>query len=368
MGLSKDERQDQMTFQADHIFRLACEIKEAISNDKQAYYNKRPIIALCDEACTIWHALFRSRSNGAYWILGGSVGADIKCNEHDPLSLSIRHFLDSHKPKDETDNMLQKYDNDHYHEQQLTHECLTENASPVFGKILKLYSGVEALMYALRRYDDEFRRSYAELDALLSSIYGQCYRIFRSSDIVVQCYLIADISKMLLSNETFDSLCKKMNLQHDMRYLDHRDINDLVDLHQKLHESLVINKKGGSCPPLYTCVKVFLKLANRRFHYDHQFNQLKTELQKSKEFVDWCTVESLFKDCQKAHSTHETNDQEAYRSNDNLDHMQAIHGWDYHLKPKQETKLASGSTSSNPRKIIKKESAETKNHAKRAHR
>lgn len=329
MGLSNEERQEQITVRADEIFYLACEIQEKIDEDKRGYYNKDIVRKLCQEAKTIWHALLRSSSNGMFWLLGGAVGAEVKSNDRNPLSFAIQHFLESEKPKSQPEQMLKEWDCENIHKNHLTHLSVTENASPVFGKLLRLYANLEGIIYALRRYDDDFRRSYVELDQLVSSLFGQCYHIFKTSDVVVHCYLISDIAELLLHNETFDEICKKMNLQHHMRYLNERDVNELVTLHQEVHESLIANSTGLKRPPLDVCIKVFLKLANRRFHYDHEFNQLKKELQNINEKVDWSIAEELFKTCKKAHEEDNKTNSERYQQNSDLDHMTAIHGFDY---------------------------------------
>jgi hypothetical protein len=287
--------------------------------------------------------------------LGGSVGTPVT-QQHDPLSCAVRNFIEEGRPKDETHAVVDKYYSEHFYEDQMTHIYLVRAASPVMGDLLKLYCHLESLIYALRRYNDQLRTSHAELDAMISSLYGQCYEVFVHSPVIVHSYLIYDIGQLMLRNQDFVKVLSKMNLHHHMRYMEFRDVNVLVDLHKELHESMHKDKNGVDIPTLNACVVVYLKLVGRRFHYDHELKELKNHLSKptnSANKIDWKLVDELFAECQKLHKQEEEQDRKQYRENSDYDHMTAIHGYGYDI-PKATKPMVEAVK---PKKPIRKSAA-----------
>jgi len=317
------------------IWLLALE--KNIKRDRNADVDTESASQICSEAKNIWHAIYGVYSNSSYWLLGGSVGCDTKDKSCDPLSSAIRHKLGEYREEEsETNKMMEKFDNDNYHLDQMTHLYLTREASEVLGELLEMYSYVEAMFYSVRRYDDELRQSYHNLDALLSSIYGQFYNIFRGSSIVAHCYLIADIEKLLIKNDTFETVLKSQHLQHHMRFMECRNISELVTLHKELHGAVVPDKNGRACPDLNSCVLTFLKLSGRRFHSDYAFKALKESLGEKGNNIDWTTAGVVFENCKKLHDQNEKEGQVHYEENSDFSHMAAIHGYCYQ-KPEKNT-------------------------------
>ena len=336
MGLSDEERQDKIIATASEIFKLAVSIEKNAKNDNGLYGTKESIERLCSEAKAIWHAIYGGHSNSAYWILGGSVGSETKNDAFDPLSSAIRHQLDDSAADSERSQIVDDYEEKNYHLGQMTHLYLTRDASVVLGELLQMYEYIESMFYAVRRYDDELRQSLSNLDALLSSLYGQFYCIFKYSQEVVHCYLIADICKLLIRNEKFEAALKSQHLQHNMRYMGRRNVSELVALHKELHEAFVQDKGGREYPDLNSCVQTFLKLAGRRFHCDYGFKALKGVLDKKGNKIDWATAESNFNQCKKLHAQEEKEGRVHYGENSDWNHMVAIHGYRYQ-KPENKT-------------------------------
>ena len=210
MGLSNEERLDKMTWAAHHLTQLGAQLPSHEPYER--------LKGLCGQ---VWHTLLGGNSNGAHWIFGSSAGNPIK-NSESPWAVALAEHFRADRADNWLDEMraqrLDKYYNmtdaeqmkalhpemeDQDEEAASIHNLLKimESHEDRYGKptvtgrdkVFLIYAQTENMIYALRRYDDSFKKGFAPLDKLTSDIQGECFNIFSRSQDFAKAYLMNQI-------------------------------------------------------------------------------------------------------------------------------------------------------------------------------
>lgn len=213
MGLSNSERRVKMAFAIRNVVHAARHLP-----DEHKSHDLRPTKDLVDK---LWYAFLAKESNSTHWIFGSSAD-----NEIDGRASSLWDIaLSAHFDEQREDNWLEKSKEDRanaywklsYDEQLRTLDPFFEDKQEeeasipnllaaldkrmsldplkhtVLDKVYLIYAHTESLQYALRRYDDDFRKGFADLDVLMSRLQGACFTIFSQDTSYAFAYLLNQI-------------------------------------------------------------------------------------------------------------------------------------------------------------------------------
>lgn len=193
---------------------------------------------------------------------------------------------------------------------------LLYQAGKSYKAIYDIFSWSEQLIYYLRRYDDQFIKSLELLSKIVSDIQGECFNLFKQSDVYSRAYILNLLCKFLYKNpypsckDKWDPLTKflsKESEHHDLnRLMNEGELKTLAELHYKLH-------KAHQSKKLTTQLRseAFLILSGRRFHYDYKFDELIKDLKLNKE--DTLKLKAVFNKNKEDYEKHEKNSRESYK-------------------------------------------------------
>lgn len=325
MGLSNDERLSKLYWGITHITQLATSI-----NLKNAPYDQAEAIRqLRASADTLWNGFLGSHSNGAYWILGGDAGNPVR-GPNGPWSAAIVSLCDEHR-KDpsviRTKDLLKDAPFDPF-EGYLDIPGLLSNSEEYGGlrkTIYKIYGWTEFVSYALRRYDDDLRTGLSAVDKAIADIQGTCFGIFAGDEIYGRAYVLNRTLEALYGKaygpkdpvrEAFLNLC----MHHDLTRPMGRDgsLTECIewDKWRMTHKDTPQNR-----------ITLALRIAGRRFHYDHKFKDLMKAVKDCTPAVREDRLRKVFDQCKAAHDADEAESHDTYRKDAHLDEATVIHGY-----------------------------------------
>jgi len=306
MGLSDGERKSGIYYSVKALNEILTEWNERCS--KGYARNKfKNIKNLIDQT---WHAMFGTTTNGIHWFTGSSSSNQICGEPNTPWQMAIVQHLEpiaakladkanwksssppEEKPFDAMEflnipNLIINQDGENYPEH----------------FVFKTYQWVEQLSYYLRRYRDEFKESFQELDEIVSKIYGECYVAFQSNKDFAKAYVIHQIMEIIYSpkypwsDDEFDVVTKIMNdnsLHHDFgKLMAYKiPIENLVEIHIDLTVDKVsamkladeAGEKHKWCDNfqlLKSRCFAMLKLIEQPYQYEHIQKKIIADIEKS---------------------------------------------------------------------------------------
>jgi len=313
MGLSNEERLSKM-FWAVHHLSLQCRELKAEG------WHRESIEHLQELGDKLWHALLEGKRDSAYWILGGDLDSGVT-GPNSPWGVLIEAQCEEAQASEEPSRDDLPFDPFRCF---LSVEGLAgQGVDGEFRRnVLGIYREVESLIYGLRRYTDTFRLGFENLDRLASNLLGACFAAMQGEDGYAKAYVGNRLMKWIYG-QWGGPVWKALNEVNMHHYLS-RFMSDYCTLAEVIawdewrltHKDTVQNR-----------LVLALRMAGRRFHYDHQFTQLvkATRGLGVREKV----LKREFAKCIKAHEAHEAENQGQYVAERDSEENTVIHGFDY---------------------------------------
>jgi hypothetical protein len=177
MSLSNEERLGRIWVATLNISRIG---REFDASDPHRGYNRLKTLTE-----NIWHAFLKGAYDGGLWLFGAHAENTLQ-DLSNPWSAAIalhceasRDSLPMADPEAPTDPLKTTF----------SITSLLQIADNDLVRAYHIQIEAERLAYALRRYDDDFRRQYPALDAAISDIQGACFDIFRGENAVAKAYV-----------------------------------------------------------------------------------------------------------------------------------------------------------------------------------
>jgi len=309
MGLSNEERFERIAWGIMRMSRLGRQLSKLDAYDQHG--DIEHLVGLIDN---LWPAFLNSKSNGTYWIIGGDSDNQITstdslwasavtyhCEEacrEDPWEAGelpfnpLRGFLD-------IEGLLNNLGHD---------SCLR--------LVFLIQRETENLVYALRRYDDEFLTSLSDLSNLVSRVQGTCFAIFGNSSEISVAYLANEIFTLMYRNEVFKEIALQQHWHHNLSRIMEVSVEDVMKWHKRIY-----TKRLSTA----SLIVMALQIMGRNYHYDHQLQELCDYLDKHD--VSTVGVKRVFPRNVRAHDKREKESRECYRKDKDDGHLFAIHGF-----------------------------------------
>lgn len=355
MGLSDRERTGKILYCVREINEKA----EALKDAPVSYGNEKKIKRLITFCDNLWPSLVGSESNSIHWLLGSSSHNMVVDSNEDLWSVAVCSSLPQVREGVVTNDELP--DSDGFNPLKSCLDLpslLYEAEKPDLKYVCKVYELVEGIIYALRRYNDDYLKAKKAFSDLIANIQGTCFSILYKNSDFADCYIVQEICKILYKDH--------------YRFKEEATYKDVVDewLHSdSMHHYLtrVVGRSGESTEWLIkqhllllgsegvelkrNRVLVAIRMAGRRYHYDHQHKKMFEILGKDKDFKNKIFIAKAKKEieaCKKAKVDDEEFTSKNYKRDNN---PSMLYGWDA-LPEKIEVVV--------PKKIKKKSSKNLK--------
>jgi len=321
VGLSDEERVLKMCWAVHHLSALCRELEPE--------YPKEPGLHLKDLGGSLWHAFLGGHSNGMFWVIGGALESGVT-GPHSPWGVVIESQCDEARrsvrgdPFQKPKNYFDPFDG---------FLDISGLMSQVRGgegkrKLLSIYRSTEFLIYGLRRYDDDLRGKYKELDKLASDILGACFVLMQGDQEFGKAYVGERLLKWIYGGyeDPLKGVLLNLCLHHDLsRFMSDCTLADVIawDKWRLTHKDCVQNR-----------LVLAFRMAGRRFHYEHQFKKLVegTRGQGVREAV----LRREFDKCVKAHAESEAKLNKGCQDKHRDEENAVIHGYGYRSDWKME--------------------------------
>lgn len=334
MGLSDQERTGKIL----HCVREIIEKAEKLENISLSYSceNKiKRLIAFCNN---LWPTLLGGENNSVHWLIGSSSHNTVTRSNEDLWSVAVYSSV----PYVENGQIINTND-DFFSDIEIFNpikgtltipNLLADSDKKDLACVCEIYELIENIIYALRRYNDDYLKNRKEFSDLIANMQGTCFSILYENKYFTDCYIVHQICKILYADH-----CR---LKEEKAY------KDVVDewLHaQHMHHDIirVIGRSGETTEWLTkqhlillgsegielkrNRVFVALRMAGRRYYYDHQHKQMLEIFRKDKELVRkpfLAAVAVELSACKKA----KVEDDEASSKNYKKDNdPSALYGW-----------------------------------------
>jgi len=307
MGLSNRERTGKILYCVREIIEKA----ESLKGFSLSYSCKDKIERLIVFCNNLWPTLLGSESNSVHWLLGSSSHNPVVIDNEDLWSVAVTSSI----PRVDEGKISKDItpDNDGYNpiKDVLTiPSLLVDSDKKDIACICEIYELVENIIYALRRYNDEYLEQKKEFSDLIANIQGTCFSILYENPDFSKCYIVHQICKILYADhyrinyqdkykDVVDEWLHYQNMHHDITRVisdTGEDIEWIVNQHLILLGSEGVELKRNR-------ILVALRMSGRRHYYDHQHKNLIEIISKDKDFSDKKFLSALsaeFKACKNA--------------------------------------------------------------------
>ena len=272
MGLSHQDRYDRIARVTSELTSAGQKLTQRCASGALTANNDL-FAAIAKLTKKLWPAFLKNEQNNLYWIFGSRTNGHYLSREECLWETALLN----HVPKEPLINTEDSWSNaaqaknEAYHEiihDMVSQEYLLGKRNEALGIVLEIYQLTEAATYALRRYNDEFRKKYKKYDKIIAQIQGACFAIFSQNEDVLKAWLQANIIKILLGTNPKDTVYKwwaQENLHHDMLLGD----TALPRLHA-IYKEIQFSKPSST-----QRILISLELAAQKFHYTHQHKNAK---------------------------------------------------------------------------------------------
>ena len=333
MGLSNEERVNGLFHAIDALVKIANQLKERVKDN--GYEHPKKLIGYINQ---LWYAFLGKSSNSAHWILGSSASNTVTWGSSSPWGLAITYHCDGVlSDEDSLDTVLEKQGKKNSKNEFDAFEGFLDipgllgSAGGPHRQIYDIFAWSEQLIYYLRRYEDELLTDMKYLSKTVSDIQGECFHLFKQSDVYAKAYILNILTKKLYGSlypyqvEKWDPLVKHLDgacVHHDLSLMmgSGGDLKTLAQIHVKMQHAEKEKKMT-----LMLRTEVMLELAGRRYHYDHHFKSLEELLKGSVTRDDLRKLKKLFEKNKKDHEDHEKASQERFH-NDQMSPL-SIYGY-----------------------------------------
>ncbi len=331
MGLSNQERTRKILYGVRGMVEKAEKLEKQASD---AYPDENKILRLAKFCNSLWPALMGKTSNGAHWLIGSSSSNLVLSENEDLWSIAVCSSLpevnegDVIPSKDEL--YLSKLEWHPLKERLNIESLLGDNA---ISTVCSIYKISEDIVYALRRYDDDYLSSKKEFSDLIASIQGTCFSILYNNKEFTICYVVNQICNILYADkyrfdedkyeDVVDEWLHTSNMHHDIiRVIGRKgeNLEWIVKQHLILLASEGIDLKRNR-------VLVALRMSGRKYHYSHQHKSLFEILKKDKDMQDESFLAEVSKEleaCKKAKIEDEESSQKEYKEENKAS---CLYGW-----------------------------------------
>lgn len=240
MGLSDGERRTNIIYSCKNIMRIVKNIEEKKEYDEKYYYLRMNsnYLKLLHE---LPYAVFGKVSNGLHWFMGSETSR-IPDEPKSPWGIAIQNRLCT-----EYEKMNSFYLN--LGDMPYARHEIGELLDGEFRDIFMIFAYTENIVYALRRYKDQFLKDYEYLDRLISSIWMESFIYFDIHEEFPKAYLLSEVIEKYIfkeyrsrdkygiyDKEGLDDVEKIYveNVQHKLKgFLESVSLKEMISIHLK---------------------------------------------------------------------------------------------------------------------------------------
>jgi hypothetical protein len=301
MGLSSEERYSYICHSIDRIVEEAKEIK-----GREGFNISEDDNELLQMIDMLWPTFLGHKGNGLFWIFGGATESNVMA-ENSPVGIAFTSHVPE-QPNDLISEVQKEYNSKAVISSMLEMSVLIDDFP--HNHILRIFSDIEQIEYALFRYDDDFVEQYDQLGILVRQIQGWFFHEFKDNGIYSKTWMVKHLVDKCYISYADDMVTKWFednNMHHDMRVRRDLSFDELFHLYRKHQFS-----KGLS---LGERLSIILFLAGRRFHYPHQHADLIKRIQehnkqKRVEKIDIKLIQEALKKCAGASAQYKEDEKE----------------------------------------------------------
>ena len=292
MGLSDQERTSRITWGLVRLNVLRRKLQKLDRSNRDEVLQE--IIKLLD-GC--WHSFIGKESNALHWIIGSSSSQTVDADDQSLWAMAIRHNLPQmqnwYSPDGKAEFLEEKeYDSslkssfvdDFLIIPKLLEYSFEGNERAIVAEI---YQNLEDVIYALRRYNDDYLEQRQEFSENISKLFGLCFEHLSKGDDFAKAYVLNQICLLICGNQYYyfkkedqwDSVVKiitQLRLFHDMilpmKYGKRCRQWNALDL-AKLHAKLALAKQENKNYDLERLLAT-IELCCGREWYDHENKEL----------------------------------------------------------------------------------------------
>lgn len=244
---------------------------------------------LAEQLNKLWPAFLRRKGNRLYWILGSGTDREVQsvpslftlalCGNRDRGTPDWSESLFEDRKKEilkepdpvKRQEALAALDLTEYQcNFHPTYTSILQRNAPALAAVYEVFEECEHILYAANRYQDEFSTEYSELTDEVARILGSCFDLFTTQTEFRAAWYIYQISNRIVytrvnSDATIVKFWRQTCLHHDVG----------LGIHsvEKLHEYWVEIQQKQKLTTQEAVLATFW-LLGRRFHYQHQFDNL----------------------------------------------------------------------------------------------
>jgi len=361
MGLSNRERTGKILYSVREIVTKADHIKESDRDFSTRYGGMQKLLDLCD---MLWPSLLGSESNSAHWIFGSSSHNPVYRDNEDLWSIAVCSSIPTASEgvfsNEDEEDFLPKMGFNPVSSMLTIPVLLKESDNKDLAFVCEVYELIENIVYALRRYDDKFLKERKAFSDLVAKIQGTCFSILYDNQSFSQCYIAHQIYKILYTDkirfekeENYKDVVDEWLHSHNMHHDITRAIGRSGETTKWLAEQHLLLLGSEGVELKRNRVLVALRMAGRRYYYDHQHRGLLEILAKDKDLTDkkfLAKVKTELLACKKAKTEDDETSSKSYQNDNNAS---KLYGWDALPEKKEPSK-----------KVVKKTVKKAKKSAK----
>jgi bifunctional DNA-binding transcriptional regulator/antitoxin component of YhaV-PrlF toxin-antitoxin module len=238
MSLSNEERRNGIYWSLDRINCIVGDLKS-----RKEDFVPDGIVHMLELVDQLWPKFLGKVTNSLHWVMGSSTSRTIKGEAATPWEVAVSYHCEMAYSKiNDSDDWEEKEDLFNALEFENIPNLLRLEYNWSEGSAFEIYQEMEQIVYYLRRYNDEFLKSYNELDDLVSKIMGVCFGIFSKNSNFAKAYVIHEILEIIYGpkypyqedkNDVVTKIAVKENLHHSFGRLMGRNIalEDIIPHH-----------------------------------------------------------------------------------------------------------------------------------------
>lgn len=317
MGLSTRERTGKILACVREIVEKAESLKECLSYSHEE--KTKRLIGFCGN---LWPSLLSEERNSAHWIMGSSSSNSVDRDNEDLWSIAVCSSLPH-----VSQGVVQE-------EKELPETCYNPLKDALgiedflrsadrkdLSFVYEIYQLIEEIIYALRRYDDEYLHSKKAFSDLVCNIQGTCFSILYDNSTFSECFVANQICQIIYTDHYVFSEDKFKDVVDEWLHKDHihHNITRVVGRNGEsikwLVEQHILLLAADGAELKRQRVLVALRMSGRRFHYEHSYKKMLEILKKDKDLNNpsfLSLVAQEFKNCLKAHEDDEKSSRDRY--------------------------------------------------------
>lgn len=245
MGLSGGERYSKIAYAINALTKI-----ENVQNATLRKYIK-----------SLWYHFLKNQNKGLF-----SDDFDINIEEGTSL---VKVAMLNHVPKEKHDCAYD--DNYSYFEyydtasRMLDMQRIISNSDKNAGDVLLIYNWTESIIYALCRYNDDFKDDCKSLHFVVRQIQGECFDNFKCNRVYTAGWMLANLADKILTfkEDIVNKWWMKHHLHHNIQ-IKNLEYDKLFNLYKRFQfKELSIEKR----------IILTLRLMGKKYHCEHQHKE-----------------------------------------------------------------------------------------------